>query len=86
MFHNPGLTLVNCKDSEDQTGLLFFLVVQLDAAFFRGNDGTFFKKYSLSTMSPELGLSPKHLGLLRFHNQPGVDYEKVGQVPTEIAN
>lgn len=45
-----------------------------------GNDGTFFKKYSLSTMSPELGLSPKHLGLLRFHNQPGVDYEKVGQV------
>ena len=46
----------------------------------RGNDGTFFKKYSLSTMSPELGLSPKHLGLLRFHNQPGVNYEKVGQV------
>ena len=54
--------------------------------FVRGNDGTFFKKYSLSTMSPELGLSPKHLGLLRFHNQPGVNYEKVGQVPTEIAN
>lgn len=45
-----------------------------------GNDATFFKKYSLSTLSPELGLSPKSLGLVRFHNQPGVHYEKVGEV------
>ncbi|CAJ1359693.1 unnamed protein product [Effrenium voratum] len=46
-----------------------------------GNDGTFVMKYSLSTMSPELGLNPERLGLMRFHNQPGAHHsEKVGEV------
>jgi len=50
--------------------------------FSGGSDGgrlTFVKKFSLSTLSPELGLNPERLGLTRFGAQLGVSSKTVGQ-------
>lgn len=69
--HIEGTEASSVFDGTSQTAPL---------CFDFSDDGTFVKRYSLSTLSPELGLSPSRLGLTRFHNQPGSQYKKIGEV------